>query len=72
MALLFIILMFLVFGAVLKFAIRATWGILKLIVGLVILPILFVVMVFGGLLTLAVPLLILLGIVFLVKLTVAK
>ena len=56
------------FGSNLKFALKATWGIAKIILGVIVLPIVLIVFVLSGLLTLAVPILVIVGIVFLVKL----
>lgn len=64
----FFILFFAVFGSVLKFSLKAAWGITKIVVGLIVLPILMLVLLFYGLLVLAIPVLIVLGIVFLIKL----
>ena len=68
LTLIFFVLFFAVFGSILKFSLKAAWGITKLVVGLVVLPILMLALLFYGLLVLAVPVLIVLGIVFLVKL----
>lgn len=65
--LLFMILMILVFGKLIGFAIRATWGITKVIVTLVILPIVLIGLVLGGLLSIAFPILIIIGIIALFK-----
>ena len=62
-SIIFIILMFVVFGKVLKFAIKAAWGITKIIVSLVVLPLVLVGLVLSGLLALALPILVVLGII---------
>lgn len=59
----FIILMFVVFGKILKFAIKAAWGITKIAVSLILLPLILVGLVLSGLIMLALPLLIVVGIV---------
>ena len=62
-SIIFIILMFIVFGKLLKFAIKATWGIAKIVVSLIMLPLFLVVLVLSGLLVLALPILLVVGIV---------
>lgn len=68
LTLIFFILFFAVFGSILKFSLKAAWGITKLALCLVVLPILMLALLFCGLLVLAIPILIVLGIIFLVKL----
>lgn len=58
----FVILMFIVFGKILKFAIKATWSIAKIVVSVVLLPLILVVLVLSGMIVLALPLLIIVGI----------
>ena len=62
-SIIFIILMFIVFGKLLKFAIKATWGIAKIVVSLIMLPLFLVGVVLSGLLVLALPILLVVGIV---------
>jgi hypothetical protein len=62
-SLLFFVLMIVVFGKILKFAIKATWSIAKIMVTLVFLPVILVGLVLAGLLTLALPILVVIGIV---------
>ena len=64
--LLFTILMFVVFGKILIFAFRATWGISKILFSVVLLPLFLIILVVSGLITLALPSLIVVGIVSLV------
>lgn len=52
-----------VFGKLLFWGIKAAWGISKLLVTVVLLPVVLIGMVVGGLIYLAFPVLILLGIV---------
>ena len=61
--LIFTILMFVVFGKILIFALRATWGITKILFSVVLLPIILIILVLSGLITLALPILIVVGIV---------
>ena len=67
MNLLFFILMLLVFGKILKFAFKAAWGISKIVVTLVLLPIFLIGMVLKGLVLIAIPILVVVGIVSLIK-----
>lgn len=59
----FAVLMFIVFGKILKFAIKATWSVAKIAVSLVLLPLVLVVLVLSGLIVLALPILIVVGII---------
>lgn len=61
--LLFGIMMFIVFGKLFIFGMKATWGITKILVTVVLLPLGLIAMVLGGLFSLALPLLIVIGIV---------
>ena len=65
--LLFAILMIMVFVKLIGFAIRAAWGISKVIVTLVFLPLILIGLVLGGLIYLALPILIVVGLVALFK-----
>ena len=65
LTILFTICMFWIFGKILIFGIKAAWGISKLLFTVVLLPFVLVGMVLGGLLFLAFPLLLVIGIVFL-------
>lgn len=64
--LLFFVLMFMVFGKLFVFALKASWGIMKILLTIVFLPISLIVMVLGGLLSLAVPILAVIGLVSLI------
>lgn len=59
---LFGILMVYVFGKMLFFGIRCTWGLARLFLSVVFLPVTLILMVMGGLLSLAFPILIIIGI----------
>lgn len=61
--LLFSVMMFLIFGKLLLFAVRAAWGVSKVIVSLVMLPIGLVLLVVFGLIRLALPLLLIVGLI---------
>ncbi|MCI5597615.1 MAG: hypothetical protein MR380_13055 [Lachnospiraceae bacterium] len=62
LTLLFTILMLLVFGKLLVFAIKAAWGISKIVCTIVLLPILLVGLVVIGLVKIALPILLVVGI----------
>ena len=64
--LVFIILMFLIFGKLIVFAIKAAWGITKIVCTIVLLPLFLVGMVFAGLIGIALPILLVVGIVSLI------
>ncbi|MDO5146051.1 MAG: hypothetical protein Q4D60_03525 [Eubacteriales bacterium] len=63
LTLIFIILMFTIFGKLLCLAMRATWGIARILVSFVLFPIVLLGLVVGGLVYLALPILIIAGIV---------
>lgn len=65
--LLFANLMFVVFGKILFFAIRSTWSITKVLSTVVLLPFILVVLALAGLLYIAFPLLIIIGIISLIS-----
>ena len=60
---LFVILLFVVFGKLLILSIKAAWGITKIIFTLICLPVILIVLVIGGLIYIALPILIIVGIV---------
>lgn len=66
--LIFIILMFIVFGKILKFAIKTTWSIAKIVVSLILLPLFLLGLVLSGLLIIALPVLVVVGIIAFVAL----
>lgn len=63
LGLLFTILMLVVFGKIFGFALKATWGITKIIFSIVLLPIFLIALVFMGLIWIALPVLLVIGIV---------
>ena len=67
MTLIFFILAIALFGNLLRLAIRMAWGITKLVCSFLILPIILIALVFGGLLYLAFPILVIVGLVSLFK-----
>ena len=64
---LFIILMLILFGKMIIFGIKAAWGLGKLVIGLILVPILIIGVISAGLVYLAVPLLVIAGIILLVS-----
>ena len=66
LTLLFTVLLFLVFGKILIFSVKAEWGISKIVCAVVLLPLVLIGLVFVGLIKLAVPVLLILGAVSLV------
>lgn len=60
---LFMMAMFYVFGKLFIFGLRAAWGLTKFIVTIVFLPIILIGMVLGGLIYLAFPILIAIGVI---------
>lgn len=59
----FIILLFVVFGKILGFAIRATWGVSKIVFSVVLIPLCLVGLVIKGLIGIAIPILVIVGII---------
>ena len=64
--LLFFVLFFMVFGKMIGFAFRATWGLTKILFSIVFLPLILIGLVFGGLLYIAFPVLLVVGVVSLI------
>ena len=65
---LFFILLMVTFGKILKFAVKATWGISRIVFSVVLLPLFLVGLVLKGLLSLALLILVVIGIIALVAL----
>ena len=61
--LLFAVLMITIFGKMFIFGMKATWGITKIIFSLILLPIALIGLVIGGLVSLALPILLLVGVI---------
>lgn len=66
LSLLFAICMIWVFGKLFFFGVKAAWGISKFLVTVVLLPVILIGLVIGGLIYLAFPILILVGIAALI------
>ena len=62
----FIALLLWFIGSVLRLAIRATWGVTKIVFSLVVLPVVAIVAAFAGLMTIALPELLVVGIITLI------
>lgn len=61
LTLLFMVLMIVVFGKLLIFALKASWGIAKVLLTIVFLPLVLVCLVLAGLVYVAVPILLVVG-----------
>ena len=59
--LLFTILMFVVFIRVMIIAVKTTWSLAKIVIGIIILPITLIVLLLGGMIYLAFPILVVIG-----------
>ena len=66
LSLLFTICMVWVFGKLFFFGLRAAWGISKFIVTIVLMPLILIALVVGGLMYIAFPILIVVGIISLI------
>ena len=64
---LFFILLFGIFGKLIWLAVRAAWGISKIVFSIVFLPVVVLVLFFSGLVYVALGLLVVIGIVSLIK-----
>lgn len=63
LTLIFTILMICVFGKLFLFSLKAAWGIAKILLTLVFLPFTLIFMALSGLITLALPILIVVGVI---------
>lgn len=61
LTLIFLVMMILVFGKILGFALRAAWGVSKIVCTVVFLPLLLVGLVLIGLVKIALPILLIVG-----------
>lgn len=61
--LLFAVLMITIFGKLFIFGVKAAWGITKILVTVVFLPLILVGLVVGGLVSLALPILLVVGVI---------
>lgn len=67
LTILFLILLFTIFGKLLSIAIKAAWGITKILFSIVFLPLVLIGLFFSGLVYVALIVLVIVGIVSLVK-----
>lgn len=67
MIIIFILLMFAVFGKLVSWAFKATWGIIKVLLMLVCLPIILIGLAVGGLVYFSIAILVVIGIVIMVS-----
>ena len=63
LALIFMVLLFMVFGKILVFAVKAAWGVTKIVCTVVLFPLILIGMVVGGLIKIALPVLLIVGVV---------
>lgn len=63
LSLLFMVLMLVIFGKIFGFALKATWGMTKIIFSIVLLPVFLIFLVFMGLMWIALPVLLVIGVV---------
>lgn len=63
LTLLFTVLLFLVFGKILIFSVKAAWGISKIIASVVLLPLFLIGLVAVGLIKIAFPVLLIVGVI---------
>jgi len=67
LTIIFLILMAIVFGRLAFFAVRLAWGFTKVLFTLIFLPLILIGALLGGLIKLAFPILIVIGIISLIK-----
>ena len=60
---LFVILMLVVFGKLLVFAIKASWGVIKILFTIIFLPLILIGLVIAGLTSVALPILLVIGVI---------
>ena len=67
LTIIFLILFLPIIGKLIKFAWKATWGLTKMVLALVFLPLILVALVICGLVTIALPILLIVGAVLLIS-----
>ena len=60
---LFTVLLFVIFGKLFVFALKASWGITKILFSVILLPIALIALVFMGLIYIALPILLIVGLI---------
>ena len=63
LTILFSILLIVVFGNIVAFAVKMAWGVSKIAINIVLLPVILIGMVLAGLFWLAIPLLVVIGLI---------
>ena len=63
LTILFFVLFFMIFGKLVGFAFKATWGIMKVLFYIIFMPIILVGLVIGGFVYIALPVLLVIGLV---------
>lgn len=63
LTLLFCFLMIMVFGNIVGFAVKMAWGVSKVVLSLVLLPVILIGMVVAGLFWIALPVLVIIGVI---------
>lgn len=63
LAFIFMVLLFMVFGKMLVFAVKAAWGVTKIVCTVVLFPLILIGMVVGGLIKIALPVLLIVGVI---------
>ena len=63
LTLLFIILMFVIFGKLLIFGIKVSWGIARILLTVVLLPVVLIALAVAGFVYIAIPILAIVGVV---------
>lgn len=63
LAFIFMVLLFMVFGEILVFAVKAAWGVTKIVCTVVLFPLILIGMVVGGLIKIALPVLLIVGVI---------
>ncbi|MCI6430921.1 MAG: hypothetical protein SPF19_15795 [Oliverpabstia sp.] len=63
LAFIFMVLLFMVFGKILVFAVKAAWGVTKIVCTVVLFPLILIGMVVGGLIKIALPVLLIVGVI---------
>ena len=64
--LLFVLFTFLIFGKLFLFAVKASWGLLKILFTILLVPFVLITLVFAGLFYVALPVLVVAGVVSLI------
>ena len=64
--LLFVLFTFLIFGKLFLFAVKTSWGLLKIVLTILLLPFVLIILVFAGMFYVALPVLVIAGVVSLI------